>query len=596
MRFSIQICEVKDLKFNLQSAFDGMRALLLIVSFFFASVTIGFGQSSKRTPALTERIRTLSDNQKVKVLVTLSRKNSASFRPEELLSERAMKRRQKMVDAGILPSLITIEDLPFEPSDLQALDQAGFQIQHCLKGLFKVSGMIRKADVAALESIASVVEIDAVKAFRRAPEIESSSVLIQTVPTTSSTHVLNYGASFGQLSQINVPAVHDLGYTGQGVLIANFDAGFSNLTHEVFNTMTIVARKDFVTGQNNVVAPHSHRTLTLSTVGGFKEGQLIGPAFNSHYALARTEDASSETPAEEDNWAAAVEWADSLGADIITSSLGYLEFDPPFPSYTWQQMNGQTAISTLAARRAARLGIVVCNSAGNSGMVALPANTLGAPADADSILTVGAVNSSGVRASFSSVGPTADGRIKPDVMAQGVSVRSASSSGNNYTNASGTSLSCPLIAGVAALVLCAHPNLTPMQVISAIKSTASNAHAPNREIGWGIANALAAVNFFPLSHHQNQFVPKTFTLYQNYPNPFNPTTIISYTLPADELVKLELFDVMGRRLSTLFEGRQPAGMHRYLFDATAFRLTSGMYFYRLQAGKFVSTKKMILVK
>ncbi|MGQ9806102.1 MAG: S8 family peptidase [Chlorobiales bacterium] len=572
-----------------------MRNLVLITAFLFTSVSVGFGQSSKITPALAERLNTLSDNAEVKVLVTLSRKSSALIRPEEVLSERAIKRRQKMVLDGVLPSIITVEDLPFDTSDLQALAQSGLKIKHCLKGLFKVSGTIRKSDLTSLEAVTSVVEIDVVKAFRRSPEPESTSSPIHSVATASSTHTLNYGASFGQLSQINVPAVHDLGYTGQGVLIANFDAGFSNLTHEAFSAMTIVARKDFVTGQANVVAPHPHGTLTLSAVGGYKPGQLIGPAFSSHYALARTEDDGSETPAEEDNWAAAVEWADSLGADIITSSLGYLTFDPPFPSYTWQQMDGQTAISTLAARRAVRLGIVVCNSAGNSGMVSLPANTLGAPADADSILSVGAVNSSGVRASFSSVGPTADGRIKPDIVAQGVSVRSASSSGNTYTNANGTSLSCPLIAGVAALVLSAHPNLTPMQVLTAIKSTASNAATPNREIGWGIANALAAVNFFPLSYHPRS-VPNEFALHQNYPNPFNPTTVISYTLPTDQLVKLEVFDVMGRKIATLFEGRQPSGFHRFVFDAQAFQLTSGMYFYRLQAGGSVSTKKMLFLK
>ncbi|MFN3562215.1 MAG: S8 family peptidase [Chloroherpetonaceae bacterium] len=574
-----------------------MRKFAFVVVFLFACAGQGFGQSSKVTPALATRLNTLAEQADVKVLVTLSRKSSATFRPEDLLSARAIKRRQKMVSAGVLPSIITSEDLPFEPADIQALEQAGLRIKHHLKGLSKVSGTIRKSDLIQLESIPSVVEIDAVKAFRRPPEIEepSSPSPIQP-PTTLSTHVLNYGASFGQLSQINVPAVHDLGYTGQGVLIANFDAGFSNLTHEAFSTMTIVARKDFVTGQNNTVAPHSHGTLTLSAIGGFKEGQLIGPAFNSHYALARTEDAGSETPVEEDNWAAAVDWADSLGADIITSSLGYLEFDPPFPSYTWQQMNGQTAISTLAARRAARLGIVVCNSAGNSGMVALPANTLGAPADADSILAVAAVTSSGVRASFSSVGPAADGRMKPDIAAQGVGVRSAASSGNNYTHASGTSLSCPLIAGVAALVLSAHPHLTPMQVITAIKSTASNAATPNREIGWGIANALAAINFFPLSHHQTPLVPKDFALHQNYPNPFNPTTVISYNLPRDHVVKLEVFDVMGKKIATLFEAQQPAGVHQFVFDAQRFGLSSGMYFYRLQAGAFVQTRKMIFAK
>jgi subtilisin family serine protease len=573
------------------------QALFLLLLSVILSVPT-FGQSSKLTPELTARLTHISDDDEVKVLVTLSRKSSETFCPEQLLSERAIKRRQKMVSAGVLPSLISVEDLPFHSDDLQAIKQAGLRIHHCLKGLFKVSGRIKKSHLHALASVPSVVEIDAVKIFCRPPEVDEPdvSLLIHQTPTTHSTNVLNYGASFGQLNQINVPAVHNLGFSGQGVLIANFDAGFSNLTHEVFQTMTIVARKDFVTGQPNVVAPNSHGTLTLSVVGGFKQGQLIGPAYSSLYALARTEDVDSETPIEEDNWAAAVEWADSLGADIITSSLGYREFDPPFASYTWQQMNGQTAISTLAARRAARLGIVVCNSAGNSGMIALPANTLGAPADADSILSVGAVNSSGVRASFSSVGPTADGRIKPDIMAQGVSVRSASSVGNNYTNASGTSLSCPLIAGVAALVLSAHPHLTPMQVITAIKSTASNANAPNREIGWGIANALAAVNYFPLSLQPSASEPKTFALHQNYPNPFNPSTIITYQLPQTSDVQLDVFDVLGRKVTTLVRERQAAGSYSYSFLALRFSLSSGVYFYRLQAGSFVETKKMMLVK
>ncbi len=199
----------------------------------------------------------------------------------------------------------------------------------------------------------------------------------------------NYGQSFTQLNQITVPAVHDLGYTGAGITICSMDAGFSNLAHEVFSTMNIIAMWDFVDNDPDV-SGHSHGTATLSTIGGFKEGQLIGPAFGSDFILARTEDDNSETPVEEDNWIAALEWADSIGVDVTTTSLTYLDYDPPFPSYTWEDMDGNTALITIAADFAVGLGIFVVNSASNSGYNPNH-NTLGAPADGDSVITVGAV-------------------------------------------------------------------------------------------------------------------------------------------------------------------------------------------------------------
>jgi serine protease AprX len=237
----------------------------------------------------------------------------------------------------------------------------------------------------------------------------------------------------------------------------------------------------------------SHGTATLSTIGGFASGRLIGPAFQSTFLLAKTEDTVSETPVEEDNWAAAVVWAEARGADVISSSLGYLTYDPGFPSYTFADMNGTTAISTRAADVAASLGVVVVNSAGNSGLD-LQHNTLGAPADGRLVLTVGAVTSTGLRASFSSVGPTVDGRIKPDVAAQGVLVTvAAPNTPSSYTNVNGTSFSCPLTAGVVALVLQARPSATVAEVEDAIRSTASQAAQPDNLLGWGIVNAAAAV-------------------------------------------------------------------------------------------------------
>jgi hypothetical protein len=188
-----------------------------------------------------------------------------------------------------------------------------------------------------------------------------------------------------------------------------------------------------------------------------------------------------------------MEWADSIGVDVTSTSLGYLTFDPPFTSYTWEDMDGNTALITIAADYAASIGITVVNSAGNNGSDPLH-NTLNAPADGDSVITIGAVTSGGSRASFSSIGPTADGRIKPDLMAMGSNNYFASTSGNQYSNGGGTSFSCPLAAGVCALILQKNPALTPMEVLQLLRSTATQSNNPDNLFGWGIINALSAIN------------------------------------------------------------------------------------------------------
>jgi subtilisin family serine protease len=362
------------------------------------------------------------------------------------------------------------------------------------------------AQVRDLEALPFVAGLDVVRRYRRGPtervaDIAAPAKASGTVARPRAL-VLDYGTSLGQLRQIGVPAVHEAGLHGEGVIIAVFDAGFNNLAHEVFAPMTILSRRDFVNGDEDVgdgsdQGEGSHGTATLSVLGGFKEGQLIGPAYASSFILAKTENTSSETPVEEDNWAAAAEWAEAMGADIISSSLGYLQYDSPFTSYGFADMNGDTAISTRAADLAASLGVVVVNSAGNGGLDTAH-NTLGAPADGHGVIAAGAVDALGNRASFSSVGPTADGRIKPDVAAQGVAVKVASpSSPSLYGLANGTSFSCPLTAGVAALVLQAHPDYTPQQVADALRATASKSAAPDNLLGYGILNALGAVGLRP---------------------------------------------------------------------------------------------------
>jgi subtilisin family serine protease len=418
----------------------------------------------------------------------------AARRSEVSLSSRALARRALRGDLRT----VSLEDVPLDRGYAAAVAARVARVRHEVSWLNAMSVEASAEQVAALEALPFVSRVEAVRGYRRRTD-EDVRARAQGVAAVAppATAALDYGASLGQLTQIAVPAVHDLGLHGQGVIVAIFDAGFDTLSHEAFAAMTIADRHDFVNGDEDVGdggrGEGSHGTATLSVIGGYAPGHLIGPAFQSTFLLAKTENTDTETPVEEDNWAAAVVWAEARGADVITSSLGYLTYDPGSPSYTFADMNGSTAISTRAADMAAARGIVVVNSAGNEGLN-LQHNTLGAPADGRLVLAVGAVTSSGVRASVSSVGPTADGRVKPDVLAQGVAVIAAApGTASGYTSVNGTSFSCPLTAGVVALMLQARPSATVPEVLDALRSTASQAAQPDNQRGWGIVNAAAAV-------------------------------------------------------------------------------------------------------
>ena len=296
--------------------------------------------------------------------------------------------------------------------------------------------------------------------------------------------------------RLHLRPLTDQGIDGTGVRIAIFDTGFDT-ANTAFNGITITAQHDFVFNDgfvrdqpNDQPGAQSHGTATWSLFAGDVPGRLHGITRGAHFLLAKTEDVRSETRVEEDNYVAALEWADSIGVDIVSSSLAYLSFDNGF-SYTPSQLNGDIAVTTVAADMAAQRGILVVTAAGNSGP---GSRTVWTPADGDSVLAIGAEDSLGAIAIFSSRGPTADGRIKPDFTGPGVAVCVVTGQGH-VGRLDGTSFSTPLLAASAALLKQMHPTLLPMDIRTAFRKTGTHSSAPDTTFGWGRPDVAAAAVF-----------------------------------------------------------------------------------------------------
>ncbi|MFN0158699.1 MAG: S8 family serine peptidase, partial [Bacteroidota bacterium] len=386
--------------------------------------------ASKTGTRLHEYLMRVNPSDEILVWVFFHDKGSSEILrdaiPASVVSDRSLQRRLKVRSHE---SVVDYSDLPVEESYVQQISQSVLRIRQRSKWFNAVSVVATEAQLQHLATLPFVREMEMVTRFKKEYDVvESQSDMNSSHPPqeTESILDLDYGAALNQVQQINVPVVHNAGNFAQNVVIAVFDNGFRLLSHESFADMNIIATYDFVDHKVSVIPNNpstafgSHGVNTLSTIGGYKPGQLIGPAFGASFILVRTENDSSETPAEEDYWLAGIEWADSIGVDVTSTSLGYLDYDSPFPSWTWQNMNGNTTLITRAADMAAGRGILVVNSAGNNGSNA-SRNTLGAPADGDSVVAIGAVNAGGTRSSISSVGPTTSipARIKPDLMAQG---------------------------------------------------------------------------------------------------------------------------------------------------------------------------------
>jgi serine protease AprX len=586
-----------------------MKSRLLLCFLLLSAMLYPQNILTKMTQELNARTSQVSDNDAVHVWVFFKDKGTAlakaTAQPELYLSSKSIERRKLRGSGAVLDE----SDLPVNQSYIHKIEAFGATVKQISRWFNGISVMVPKKalkDIATLQEVGGMDVVSKLKAEKPVTEVLEKQSATGAAEQPKGVYSLDYGVSYTQLNQIKVPDVHALGYTGKGIVIAVFDAGFNRLTHKAFASMKILNKRDFVNGGTNVgdatnlVGTGDHGTETLSAVGGYFPGYLIGPAYEATFILAKTENTDSETPVEEDNWIAAAEWADSLGADVISSSLGYDSFDSPYTSYTYLNMDGKTCRITLGALRAARKGIVVVNSASNNGYNANH-NTLSAPADADTIISAGSVTSAGARSSFSSVGNTIDGRVKPDVMAMGTSDALADpSSDAGITYQSGTSFSCPLTAGVAALLLQAKPNLSPVAVRDALRATASQASAPDRLMGWGIINTLAAISLVTDSSYQPPLTVTDFTVENLYPNPFNPSTTIKYALPQEGRVKVMIFDINGSLVKTLLNEVQSSGVHTDLTwngsNNNGGIVASGTYLVRISFDNSIITKKVLFLK
>lgn len=522
----------------------------------------------------------LSQETRYRYLVLFKDKNNSAYsvrQPEFFLSASAISRRLKNKVA------ITGQDLPVNPDYIQEIKATGALIVYPLKWMNGVLIKEKPANIAKIKALKSVAGL-----YKNMP-LDSSSDLrlqVQANKISDDSNALDYGISLSQITQLGVDQMHTKGFTGKDIKITLLDDGFSqadqvSYLQDVYSQKRLLGTLVTDPGLRSVYAGGAHGTNVWSTIAAQAPGKLIGTAFQAQFALAQTEEGEHELLVEEANWMRGAEWADSLGTDIISSSLGYSEFDNSKYNHTYADMNGRTTLVSKAAAYAASKGIVCIISAGNQGSDSWKYIT--APADADSILSVGAVDRTGLRASFSSVGPSADLRIKPDIAAMGLATIAGLPSGS-FGSISGTSFSAPLIAGLVAGIIQANPQKTAQEIIQVVRKSGTQVSKPDQLLGYGIPH------FDRISQLLNPILStetREKSTYKVSPNPASVGQRIRIFTDGSPSGTLEIINMQGTIVESI-------NFRQAEFDFFAAPFVSGKYYFRFTVGNQVTVIPALL--
>ena len=494
--------------------------------------------------------------------------------PLQMLTQRALDRRASQNIA------LNATDVPLETSYVEQIKQsAGITIMAKSKWM---NALHIRGTQSSIATLTANNFVDKVVYANRNLNASSTKVTLSPVEKKNVTAKVkidySYGNGANQIQMLNGQVLHQQNFTGEGKVIAVLDAGFPGVNtaqpfQNLINNNRILGGYDFVARSDNFYTGNNHGTLVLSTMGGYKENALIGTAPDASYYLFITEDVLNENPVEESYWVEAAEKADSLGVDIITSSLGYFSFDNPNYSHIYTDMNGSTNFISRGAEIAFSKGIIVVASAGNEGNTSEP--HIGGPADAVSVITVGSVSASKIKANSSSVGPTSDNRIKPDVMAQGAPAAVSNTAGT-ITTSNGTSFSCPIMAGMIACLWQAHPSKTNQEIRQMILQSSDRYTTPDNNYGYGIPNFGSALGV------QSFDDTAIFTV---HPNPAKTTISFSYS-DLSSPASVTIYSVLGQKVL-----EEKVTLQNQIVSLQA--LKSGLYFYSFDAEGLHKTGKII---